>query len=42
MIRAATLGGSWGTVPIRDIEDLPGEEGENDSQASLSRLAELR
>ena len=25
VITAATLGGSWGAVPIRDIKDLPGK-----------------
>lgn len=25
VITAATLGGSWGTVPVRDIKDLPGK-----------------
>lgn len=42
VITAAALGGSWSTVPIRDIKDLPGKRVGDDSQACLFRPAELR
>ena len=39
MITAAALGGSWGTVPVRDFKDLPRKSG---GQACLCRRAGLR
>lgn len=41
VITATTLGGSGGTVPIRNVKDLPGERVGNDSQAWLFKPAEL-
>lgn len=35
MVTAATLGGSWGAVPIRDIKDLPGKRVGKYSEAPL-------
>lgn len=35
VVTAATLGGSRGAVPIRDIKDLPGKRVGKDSQAPL-------
>lgn len=41
-LTAATLGGSWGAVPIRNIEDLPGRGWEmGDDSALALRTAEL-